>query len=284
MIEFTKMSGAGNDFIVFDNRSGEFQGDIAEVVRRLCSRGLSVGADGVILVGRSKRADVRMEYWNSDGGRAEFCANGTRCVARFAVLRGFARGPRVRIETDQGVLETTVHADEKVSIPIPGVFHAVMKKPIRIDALSLDGSYAMAGVPHYVVPVKNLWVNGIEELGRKIRNHPEFQPDGINVDFVTVKARDLVQIRTYERGVEKETLSCGSGCVAAALVLANQGQVDSPVSMKTRSGLVLTVSWESADPEYRGVLLTGDARNIFQGFIEKEAAGGFPEETETDGA
>ncbi|MFN7973495.1 MAG: diaminopimelate epimerase [Acidobacteriota bacterium] len=278
MIEFWKMSGAGNDFILFDNRSGELKGDIGEVVRRICTRALSVGADGAILAERSAKpgADVRMFYWNSDGRPASFCANGARCLARFAVKKGIARGPKVRLETDAGTIEAQVHDDGRVTLPIPGPYDIVSHKPIRVDTLQLEGSFAIVGVPHYVLPVKNLWKDGIEELGRKIRRHADFEPEGANVDFVTVKARDTVQIRTYERGVERETLSCGSGCVAAALCLARLGEVESPVTLKTRSGIDLTVAWLGGGGDVTDVRLTGDARLIFQGFLEDEAAAGFP--------
>lgn len=278
MIEFTKMSGAGNDFIVFDNRSGDITGEIGAVARRLCTRGLSVGADGVILVEKARSAaDVRMVYWNSDGGRAGFCANGTRCVARYAIWKGFCRGPRVKIETDSGLVDAEVLADDSVRIPMPSTIEVVLERPINVDALPLTGSYAVSGVPHYVLTVRNLAANAIEDLGRKIRRHPEFAPDGVNVDFVTVASPSNVDIRTYERGVERETLACGSGCVASALVLARKGEVTSPVSLRTRSGLDLVVSFTQEEERFTGVTLTGDARIIFTGFLADEAASGFPE-------
>lgn len=270
------MSGAGNDFIVFDNRGGEFRGDVAEVVRRLCTRGLSIGADGVILAERAKGADIRMSYYNADGGRAAFCANGTRCMARFALLKGFARGPLVRIETDAGVLEAHILDDGRVALPIGTAATIETVRSIHVDALPLEGSFVSVGVPHYVLQVKNLWSSGIEELGRKVRFHPDFHPAGVNVDFVTVRSRNTVQIRTYERGVERETLSCGSGCVACALVLTRVGLVESPVTLQTHSGVDLQVTFRDTGTGFEDVVLTGDARVIFQGFMEPEAATGFP--------
>lgn len=275
MISFTKMSGAGNDFIVFDDRAGELRGDLPELVRRLCTRGMSVGADGVILAHRSKGADVRMVYYNADGGRAALCANGARCLARFAVHRGLVKGPSVRLDTDAGVLQAEVHADGRVTLPVPGPFRVDDARPVYIDALTLEGSFAVVGVPHYVLPVKNLWIEGIEGLGRKVRHHADFAPDGVNVDFVFVKARDRIQIRTYERGVERETLSCGSGCIASALTLFHRGLVEPPVTLETRSGIDLVVDWSvpQAGDAPAEVRLIGDARLVFEGFLETEAAG-----------
>ncbi len=277
MLQFTKMSGAGNDFLVFDNRGGEIEGDVGELVRRLCTRALSVGGDGVILAGRGGAgADVRMVYYNADGGRAAFCANGARCLARFAVLQGLCKGPLVRMETDVGLVEARVLDAGTVSVPVPGPYAVEVARTLRVDTLVLHGSYAVAGVPHYVLSVENLWAHSIEEFARKIRSHPDLGPEGANVDFVMVKSPQVVQVRTYERGVERETLACGSGCVASALVLSEIGSVVSPVVMQTRSGIDLTVQFRRTGEGWSDVVLTGDARVVFSGFLEPEATVGFP--------
>jgi len=270
MLQFTKMSGAGNDFIILDNRSGDLKEEISGMVQAICRRGLSVGADGVILVGRSRVASVRMIYFNADGSRAGFCANGTRCLARYAWLNGLAKKRNVKIETDIGIVSAEVFDDGSVALPVPGSFQVYPYRSMHLDALPLEGAYAVVGVPHYILPVENLWGSGIESLGRRIRNHDAFAPDGVNVDFVSVQSRTQVAIRSYERGVEKETLSCGSGCVATALCLAARGEVDAPLIFKTLSGIDLVVRFVEADGSFEQVKLQGDARLIFRGVTEAD--------------
>ena len=272
---FTKMAGGGNDFVMIDNRAGLVQSP-EELARRVCTRRLSIGADGLILVEPSPRATFRMRYFNSDGSAADFCANGTRCAARFAFMNVIA--PRkMTIETGAGVIGADiVESDVVLSLPTPAQFEA--KRVLRLDSgQEIRGSYIRVGVPHYVVYVESdLWSHDIEPLGRALRTHRDLAPDGANVNFVVIRDEHSIALRTYERGVEGETLSCGSGIVASVSVSALFGRVSSPVKVLTRSGITVEVRFEKSDSgELREVRLQGDARVIYKGEIAQETTAGF---------
>ena len=273
-IAFTKMAGAGNDFVVIDNRAGRIA-DGADLALRACTRRLSVGADGLILVEASPHASFRMRYYNADGSLGEFCGNGTRCAARFAVLNSVA-APRMTIETDAGIVSAEVDDDGQVtiSLPAPTAFRA--ERPVQIGETTVRGSSIVVGVPHYVIFLaEGLWEQQIEALGRAIRHHPEMQPAGTNVNFVVVRDRGSIEVRTYERGVEAETLACGSGVVASVSVSALFGKVQSPVKVLTRSGITLEVSLQKQGAELRETRLKGDARVVYRGSMTPETLQGF---------
>lgn len=276
-IAFSKLAGGGNDFVVIDNRSGRIQ-DASGLTRRICTRALSVGGDGLILIEGSARATFRMRYYNSDGSLAAFCANGTRCAARFAFLNVIA-GRRMTIETDAGLVGAEVGDGATITLSLPAPEFFRKDRPLQIGTTAVRGSSIVVGVPHYVAFLKrDLWSQDIEPLGRAIRNHPDLAPDGANVNFVTVRDRHMIEIRTYERGVEGETLSCGSGIVASVSVSAHFGRVDSPVRVLTRSGIVLEVSFQKEPGFVSDVKLRGDARLIFKSSITSETTDGFDPE------
>jgi diaminopimelate epimerase len=259
-LSFAKMAGAGNDFVVIDHRDGGID-DPAALTRAICTRGLSVGADGLILIEKSDRASIRMRYFNSDGSLGEFCGNGTRCAARFAALHGIAPA-KMTIETDARVVSAEVGAGNLVtiSLPSPQAFRA--DRPLRVGDQTIQGSSITVGVPHYVLfPHTDLWSQDIVPLGRAIRNHRELQPVGANVNFVVVRDGHSIGIRTYERGVEAETLACGSGIVASVSV--------------ARSGATLQVSFTLDGRELRDVRLQGDARLVYRGTTTAETITGF---------
>lgn len=277
------MAGAGNDFVVVDHRGGGIA-DPADWSRRVCTRGLSVGADGLILVEKSGRASFRMRYFNSDGSLGEFCGNGTRCAARFAVLHSIA-GPKMTIETDAGIVSAEVADDGLVTISLPPPQSFREDRSLRLAGETVHGSSIVVGVPHYVTfPVDDLWSLEIVPAGRAIRMHPDLQPAGANVNFVAVKDPHSIEIRTYERGVEAETLACGSGIVASVSVSALAGKVSSPVSVLTRSGATLQVWFTLDGRELRDVRLRGDARLVYRGTMTAETISGFDPEFVRDPA
>ncbi len=267
------MAGGGNDFVVIDNRSGRI-GEAAALTRRICTRALSVGADGLILIENTPRAAFRMRYYNSDGSLGEFCGNGTRCAARFASVNGIT-GRQMTIETDAGIVEAEVtESAVSITMPQPASFRA--DRPLRIDGAVAQGSSIMVGVPHYVTFVgDDLFSRDIAPTGRAIRMHRDLQPAGANANFVFVRDRHAIEVRTYERGVEAETLSCGSGVAASATVSALFGKVASPVSVLTRSGITLEVSFTLDGGEVRNVRLRGDARLIYDATMTPETLEGF---------
>ena len=273
-ISFTKMAGGGNDFVVIDNRAARIT-DAEELTRRICTRALSVGADGLILIESSVRATFRMRYYNSDGSLGEFCGNGTRCAARFAFINVIA-GRQMTIETDAGIVSATIGEGGAVTITLPPPYAFRKERPVPVGDKVIHGSSIMVGVPHYVIYLKDeLWSQDIAPLGRAIRRHPELQPQGSNVNFVVVRDASSIEVRTYERGVEAETLSCGSGVVASAVTSALFGRVKSPVSVLTRSGTTYEVAFELVSGGVDNVRLKGDARVIFKAAITPETLEGF---------
>ncbi|MGZ5444967.1 MAG: diaminopimelate epimerase [Thermoanaerobaculia bacterium] len=280
-LSFSKMAGGGNDFVVIDNRDNRTAkiADAGELTRRICTRALSVGADGLILIESSARATFRMRYYNSDGGLATFCGNGTRCAARFAFLNVIA-GRKMTIETDAGIVGAEIGEGGLVtlSLPPPHTFRA--QRPLAIGEQTVHGSSIMVGVPHYVVFLReDLWSQNITPLGSAIRRHPDLVPDGgANANFVVVRDEHAIDVRTYERGVENETYACGSGVVASAVTSALFGKVQSPVSVLTRSGITLEVSFRLRDGYADQVRLKGDARLIYRATITPETLEGFDPE------
>lgn len=268
------MAGGGNDFVVIDNRSGRI-GEASDLTRRICTQHLSVGADGLILIETSPRATFRMRYLNSDGSQADFCANGTRCAARFAFMNVIAP-KKMTIETEAGVVGAELSDGGAVTLSLPSPHSFRAERPLNVSDTVIRGSSLMVGVPHYVLFLKrDLWTQDIVPVGRAIRTHPELQPAGANVNFVVVKEWNAIEVRTYERGVEGETLSCGSGVVASVATSALFGKVRSPVSVLTRSGIALEVSFALASGELRDVRLKGDARLIYRASVTPETLDGF---------
>jgi len=269
-IPFYKMSGSGNDFILIDNRDGVYDGfKTPAFVSAVCARGVAIGADGLIFIEKADNCDYKWCFYNSDGSDAEMCGNGARCAARFAVLNKIA-GENHCFETTAGVIRAEVKgAVVKIRLSEP----ADLKTDIRlaVDKTTLNLSSINTGVPHVIVPVADIDSAPVKSLGRKIRFHEAFQPAGTNVNFVATDPDGMVHVRTYERGVEDETLACGTGAVAAALVTAALGETVSPVRVRTRSNEVLTVYVEDAQPPFKTVFLEGAARVVYTGDIWEEA-------------
>ena len=269
-IPFYKMSGSGNDFIVIDNRKGVYnQLRTSEFAVAVCRRSMSIGADGLIFIESSDNCDFVWHFYNSDGSAAEMCGNGARCAARFAVLNGIA-GTSMAFETVAGIITAEVNGSTvKIRLPEPGAMETGIK--LDVDGDSINLSTINTGVPHAIVFVEDVESVKVKELGKKIRFHKNFQPAGTNVNFVSIGSDHVVNIRTYERGVEDETLACGTGAVAVALVAVAMGKASSPVKVKTRSNEILNVSVNENLPPFKKVYLEGGARVVFEGEIWDEA-------------
>lgn len=272
---FVKMAGGGNDFIMLDGRNQTFS-DLRDLAARACMRGLGIGADGLIVLNTgSETADVRMIYFNSDGSRADFCANGTRCAARFAVLEGLA-GREMTIEADCGVVSATLLDDDRVILEVAGPEAPRLDRQLDLgeDGFA-TGVTMILGVPHFVEFVDGIWDIDVAGRGRSIRQHPELAPDGANANFVQVHGRDRIDIRTFERGVEGETLSCGSGVIAGVAASALTGRVDSPLTVRTRSGIDYEAAFEIGSGGISKLTLIGDARVVYEGTMTRETIAGF---------
>jgi len=270
-IAFSKMSGSGNDFILIDHRSGGLDESVLDVFAAgICRRRLSVGADGVILIEPSQSADFRWRFFNADGSGADMCGNGARCAARFAFRQGIC-GSNMRFETGAGLVQAQVNgAQVKVRLTDP---HSLkLEVPITVSGASLKVSSINTGVPHAVIAASDIDDLELTALGREIRFHPQFAPNGTNVNFISRDpSNGGIAIRTYERGVEGETLSCGTGAVAGALVAAVRFGLPSPLPVRTRSGEMLTVFFRHSDGRFYDIHQEGEARFIYSGMLCPEA-------------
>ncbi|HUJ69514.1 MAG TPA: diaminopimelate epimerase [Syntrophorhabdales bacterium] len=265
-LQFLKMSASANDFIVIDNRDGKVDRlfpDMPDFVRKVCRRRHSVGADGLILVEKSENVDFAWRFYNADGSVAEMCGNGGRCAARFACLKGIA-GARMAFATLAGIMKAEVLADGKVKLQLTTPQDLKLDYLLRLDDKELFVSSVNTGVPHTILLTDHVERAPVEKLGRPIRRHKMF-PNGTNVDFVEVMDRENVRIRTYERGVEGETYACGTGAVAAGVVLNAKGLVGGAVSVWTRGGEAVKVYVDG------DVYLEGSARVVYEGTLLPDA-------------
>jgi len=272
-IEFWKMSGSGNDFIIIDNRNGLIKDEgVGNFVKRACRRRESVGADGIIFVSRSEHCDFRWRYFNADGGEVEMCGNGARCVSRFAFLKGIA-GKEMISETLAGPIKAEIKGrNVKILMPPAKGFSRDIKINHRQGWQTVD--FINTGVPHVVVQVEELSDHPVNEYGSYIRHHGLFSPEGTNANFMKVIGPDHIEIRTYERGVEDETLACGTGSIACALVSSLRGMVNSPVTVKARSGEILTIYFKKNRESGEGfeeVWLEGNTALVYRAQLNREA-------------
>jgi len=264
------MSGSGNDFIIIDNRAEIVdETRLTQLITGACRRKMAVGADGLILIENSDKADFKWRFFNKDGSIAEMCGNGARCTARFAFLNQIA-GERMAFETVAGIVSATIKND-LVKIKMTDPFDFKPDYTISLENETLAVSSINTGVPHVVIPVDDIETVDVVTLGRKIRYHQEFAPAGTNVNFISLQENGVAAIRTYERGVEDETLACGTGSVAGAIVLAHTFQQRSPVEIITRSGSKLNIYFELREKVIQNTYLEGDARVIYQGELWDEA-------------
>lgn len=263
-LPFFKMHGGGNDFVLMDHRQGFIPGqEQSRFTRRVCAPKVGVGADGLILIENSDQADLRWQFYNADGSQAEMCGNGARCAARFAVLNDLT-GPRLTIQTLAGIIRCEVEGRlARVLMADVGDFRLHLSIPLEGETLA--GHFMKVGVPHVVVPTEYLEEVPVVQWGREVRFHDMFQPAGTNVNFVRTKGNHALEVRTYERGVEDETLACGTGAVASALICASLGLAASPVAVHTRGGDILTVFFQLAGPKVTEVFLEGEALVVYQG-------------------
>lgn len=270
-IRFFKMTGSGNDFILIDNRDGKITPErIPELARFACRHKLSVGADGLILIENDPEVDFRWRFHNSDGSEAEMCGNGARCAARFAWLNGIAKNPVMNFRTVAGIINAEILGD-RVKIRVTTPFGLKRDLCAEGDGKNFCVNFITVGVPHVVHFLDDraaLDTADVFDWGRFLRYHALFQPAGSNINFAFVKDPHHIAIRTYERGVEDETLACGTGSTASALVAASKGLAASPVEIETRSGDTLTIHFTQLGPgaenPFDDVYLEGGARVVYE--------------------
>jgi diaminopimelate epimerase len=266
MLRFMKMNGAGNDFVMIDNRVGDLHLG-SDQIAKICDRHRGVGADGVLVLERAANgADFRMRYYNADGGEAEMCGNGARCFARYADR---VAGPREKVsfETPAGVIGAELQG-ELVRLAMSEPKDMQLGMTIALPERKVAAHFVNSGVPHVVVPVDDLEETDVRGLGSAIRRHELFAPKGANVNFLKERGPRQIAIRTYERGVEDETLACGTGVVASALIFAATKNVESPIGVRVRGANELQVGFEKAGDQFQNVTLTGPAEFVFEGTID----------------
>jgi len=272
-VRFAKLHGAGNDFLLFD---GSNDPDLAAKLRpsvpRLCNRRFGVGADGVLVVTPTAAATARVEYWNSDGSEASFCANGTRCAASFAAARWGWR--EMTLATGYAAVPAVVEGGSvMLHLPAPEVVRPWGE--LAVPEGSVRGRYVVVGVPHLIVRVgwAEFWERPLAPLAPALRAHPGLPPGGANVSFAAVTGPSELAVRSWERGIEGETLSCGSGDVAAALVALGERWIAAPAIVQTASGRPLTVEPDGVPPECP-VRFTGPAEWVAEGTVRPELLAG----------
>ncbi len=266
-LEFTKMSGAGNDFILLDNRAGNIALTREQVVR-LCHRQFGIGADGVMLLvpARTGQADWAWQFYNSDGSDAEMCGNGARCFARYIQRTTGWSQPSVAFETVAGVIRADFDGD-RVTVNLTSPHSLRLREGVKTSQGELEVSSLNTGVPHAVVFVPDADRAMVQQLGAELRWHEHFKPRGTNVNFAQVKGPNFIRVRTYERGVEGETLACGTGVSASAMIASALHGFTSPVRVQVQGGDELEVAFSSRDGQFGDVRLKGPATFVFEGQI-----------------
>jgi len=265
-LSFTKMNGAGNDFVMLDNRDASLALDGAQIAR-LCDRHRGVGADGLLLVEPAQSgADFRMRYYNADGGEADMCGNGARCFARYARRVSGTPADEITFETPAGVIGAKFLGD-LVQIVMSDPHSHRPTESLEVEGRPLSVDFLNTGVPHAVVFVSDLEKTDVIADGAALRYHEAYAPKGTNANFAAVTGPSAIAIRTYERGVEGETLACGTGVCASAILHHIRTGDPAPISVKVRGGDTLQVGFTRNGDEFRDVTLTGPADFVFEGTL-----------------
>lgn len=269
---FAKYVGCGNDFILFDDRTGTFPHTDKNVIKQLCHRQCGIGADGILLLQLSSRADCRMRIFNADGSEAEMCGNGLRCFAKWIHSIGF-HAKKYQIEVMDHIMEVQLKDGDDIQIQMGNLKDIKwnLELPYKDKTLTVD--FLNTGVPHAVVFVDDVESVAFSELGPFLRYHPLWGKHGSNVNIVDRCEENQFRLRTFERGVEAETLACGTGATACAIAAAYRFKLNSPLQMKTRLNETLTIEFKSDSDTFSNISLTGSASQSFKGTVEikKEA-------------
>lgn len=268
-IKFSKMHGAGNDFVVIDDRECVFPADDHILLSALAAPRTGIACEGVILIRNpEKTGDFRMLFFNPDGTAADLCGNGARCAAAFAKECGAAKGRSMSMETGAGLVDAEIESPGTVKVWMNEPHSRRYNLELDIDGVKTVCHHVVAGVPHVVVEVPDISSVDVERIGRKIRRHAEFLPDGANVDFVQYCSPQSLLIRTYERGVEGESGACGTGAVAAAVVGVEVKSLMLPMRVRTAGGFDLLVDGDWRRSKSTGFTLTGPVATVFTGEID----------------
>lgn len=261
-IDFSKYSGAGNDFILIDNRAQIFR---KEWVSLLCHRHEGIGADGILLLDSLKDNLAKMLIFNADGSPAAMCGNGIRCFTLFLKELGMTFSPYTIGNSESKVFQTFLCNNGNIAVQMNGVFHTSFFQSCQIDDKKIEYHFLNTGVPHIVIFTPHLEEINVEDLGKKLRFHKNFYPEGTNVNFAHIDKDHIIHVRTYERGVEKETLACGTGSCASALAASQLYHLQSPLRVKVRSKATLIVNFHKQNGHFSQLSLEGPAKKVFEG-------------------
>ncbi len=263
-LKFVKTVASGNDFIVIENSKAKIPNSkLPSFAKEICNRNLGVGADGLLVIEPSKKADFKMRVLNPDGSEAEMCGNGARCVALYAKENKIAAN-KMRIDTIAGIIEAEVSKD-KVRLKMSDPKDIRLDFNIPVEGKNYKVSFVNTGVPHTVIFVEDLEKWDVKRLGRAIRYHKLFAPKGTNVNFVEIEKENSIRVRTYERGVEDETLACGTGVTASAIISGASKKFKNPIICLTKSGDKLRVYFDRVGDNFKNVYLEGSAKVVFYG-------------------
>jgi len=265
MIKFSKMVASGNDFVVIDAAGQRLPANLRGFAKKVCERKRDIGADGLLLLEPSKKANFKMRIFNPDGGEVSMCGNGARCAALYKCK---TKSKKIKIETQAGILEAQIK-NNRVKIKMSDPTDLKEGLDLHIEGVSHKAYFINTGVPHIVYFVDNLKDFNVKDKGAKIRYHRKFKPKGTNANFVKAKAKNKIEVRTYERGVEDETLACGTGSVASALIHGlRKGMKKGTVSVQTKSKEALRISFECKDKKFSDVYLEGSAKIVYNGRLK----------------
>jgi diaminopimelate epimerase len=265
ILSFTKMSGAGNDFIVVNNIKGHFNLDWPAFAQKYCALKTGIGADGVVVLDKDAATNFAFRIFNADGSEAEMCGNGARCAAAFALEKGIA-GETMRFRTKAGIIEGRINgSDAAIKMTDPSGLRTGIT--INVGSGNRAVHFINTGVPHAIVLTEHIEDEPVDELGRAIRYHDQFKPAGTNVDFVQIMTEGRIRVRTYERGVEGETYACGTGAVASAIICNELGKLSGPPVHVHMKGGVLKIDFMKKDTAYRDVWLMGPVMTVFTGEV-----------------
>ncbi len=271
-VQFTKMHGAGNDFILIDDRKLQFPADDHVLLAALADHHTGISCEGIILLRPSERSgDFRMMFFNPDGTEADMCGNGARCAAAFARDCGAVKGSSMTMETGAGLVDAQILGPGLVKIWVNEPSNRRYDIEVALPDGPVKGDFVNSGVPHFVVNVESPSSVDVEGLGRRLRLAEEFAPDGANVDFVRYRKPNQAFLRTYERGVEAESGACGTGAIATAIVGIEKFGMSLPMTVRTPAGFSLTVDGDYRRSKSTGLTLTGPVKKVFVGEIDLDS-------------
>ncbi len=273
-IKFTKMTGGGNDFVVINNIEHKItENKKTELAKKLCKRFFSIGADGLMFLEKSDKADFFYHHYNPDGSVAGICGNGSRCISLYAYNNNIA-GNKMSFDTPVGIFHSEIRGDKKdVKVSFVPAKNIRLNIPVEAEGYNGVCHFILTGVPHCVVFYDSIDNFDINKIGTQLVHHKEFQPEMTNVNFIKIIDSNNIKIRTYERGLEEETLACGTGCISSAMISSILHGLKPPLYMHTKGGMVLEIDfkiiYENGKPiGANNITMAGPAETVFTGIIE----------------